>query len=63
MKIKVGDKIYDGEKEAIMVILTPEDKKNISDMHPDNIKYCQYPDDEEWTANSYEKIKKWMAEI
>ena len=29
MKIKIGNKIYDGEKEPVMVILTDQDKKNI----------------------------------
>jgi len=26
MKVKVGDKIYDGKKEPVMVILDEEDK-------------------------------------
>ncbi|KKN06844.1 hypothetical protein LCGC14_1073030, partial [marine sediment metagenome] len=29
MKIKVGNKVYDGEKEAVMVILEDQDKENI----------------------------------
>ena len=44
MKVKVGDKIYDGEKEPIMIILTDADKRNIASMHDDCAKYCQYPD-------------------
>jgi len=44
MKVKVGDKIYDGEKEPIMIILTDKDKENIALMLDDCTKYCQYPD-------------------
>lgn len=29
MKVKVGNKIYDGEIEPVMVILTEQDKLNI----------------------------------
>lgn len=63
MKIKVGDKIYDGEKEPVMIILTDAEKelmmKNfiaIAEAH----KYCVYPDTEEWNKDDYRKIKKWM---
>lgn len=57
MKVKVGDKIYDGEKEPVMVILTKQDKENIKNMHPANFRYCMYPDT--WTEK---EIKKWMKE-
>ena len=44
MKVKVGDKIYDGHDEAVMVILTDADKKNITDMPENAYKYMQFPD-------------------
>ena len=44
MKIKVGDKIYDAEDELIMIILTPEDKLNITNMTPEATKYCAFPE-------------------
>jgi len=62
MKVKVGNKVYDREKEPVMVILTEQDKKNIRDMHPDCTKYCVYPKEEKWTKNDYKKIKDWMKE-
>jgi len=63
MKVKVGDKVYDGEKEPVMIILSEGNKQQIADMHPDATKYCVYPDTEEWTEDDYAKIKTWMKEI
>jgi hypothetical protein len=63
MKVKVGNKIYDGEDEPVMVILSDEDKKNISKMLPDAYKYCSYPDAEEYTKDDYKKIRDWMATV
>ena len=60
MRVKIGNKIYDGRKEPIMIILNDEEKQQIADMAPDATKYCQYPDTEEWTANDYARIKEWM---
>jgi hypothetical protein len=57
MQVKVGDKIYDGEKEPVMVILADQDKENIKNMRPDNTKYCMFPDT--WTEK---EIKKWMSD-
>ena len=44
MKVKIGKKIYDSKEEPIMLILTDYNKKHISDMSPDNFKYCEYPE-------------------
>ena len=60
MKIKIGEEIYDSKQCPIMVILNAGEKKQISDMHPDATKYCQYPGTEEWVSNDYEKIIDWM---
>ena len=50
MKIKVGNKVYDGEKEPIMVILEDQDKENIKDMLPEARKYCMFPDPKHRTS-------------
>jgi len=44
MKAKIGDKIYDSEKEPIMIILSDSDKKNITNMDPEATKYLSYPE-------------------
>lgn len=44
MKVKIADNIYDGDKEPVMVILSDEDKKNITNMLPECSKYMSYPD-------------------
>lgn len=57
MKVKVRNKVYDGEKEPIMVILEPGDKENIKRMPAELTKYCMYPD-----HLDPEEIKEWMAD-
>jgi len=57
MRVKVGDRWYSGTEQLIMVELTEEDKKNIQNMHPGARKYCQHPDNLDWTA---EAILRWM---
>lgn len=60
MKVKVGDKIYDGADEPVMIILTAVDKQNIVNMLPDDAKYCVYPAEDKWTKNDYKAILEWM---
>lgn len=44
MKVKIGNNIYSGDDEPIMVILTKVDKDHIASM-PDNLtKYAEFPD-------------------
>jgi len=62
MKVKVGNKIYDGEKEPVMVILSKGEKEQIANMAPDATKYCVYPSKKELIKDNYKAIKKWMAE-
>ncbi len=45
MKIKVGDRTYDGTIEPVMIILTEQDKINIANMLPACTKYCQFPEE------------------
>lgn len=59
MKVKVGNKLYDGDQEPVMVILTEGEKKQISEMGEAK-KYCVYPDTKEWIKDNYKKIKAWM---
>ncbi len=42
MRIKVEDKWYDGNEQAILVELTDKDKENIANMLPECAKYCQF---------------------
>jgi hypothetical protein len=63
MKVKVGDKVYDGDDEPVMVILSEQDKLNIANMAADATKYCMYPATAEWRLNNYEKIKEWMGDV
>lgn len=44
MKVKVGNKIYDGNEEPVMVILSEDDKYNIENMLQDCTKYLSYPE-------------------
>ena len=62
MKIKVRNKIYDGEKEPVMVILNPVDKFNIVNMAPHTKKYCVYPNKLKYTDDNFKGIKAWMEE-
>ena len=57
MKVKIGNKIYDSEKEPIMIILNDSDKKNIANMLPECTKYCSYPNN-----CDNEEIVKWMKD-
>ena len=62
MKIKVGNKVYDGENEPVMVILSPKEKEQIANMG-DSKKYCVYPGEKKWIENDYKEIKRWMSEV
>lgn len=55
MKVKIGDKIYDGDEQPIMIILEDYDKVLISAMSNDNSKYCRFPD-----GSNIDDIKKFM---
>lgn len=59
MKIKVGNEIFDAEKQPIMIILTQQDKNNIANMHPEAMSYACFPDN---CGMSIEEMYAWMAE-
>lgn len=44
MKVKVGDVVYSSNEMPIMVILTEDDKNNISNMLPEATRYAAFPD-------------------
>ena len=58
MNVKIGNKLYDPNKEPIMIILSDEDKKNILNMDQNCTKYACFPD----KGFSEEDIKKFMEE-
>ncbi len=55
MKVKIKNKIYDADKEPIMIILSEQDKINIAGMDKEHTKYCVYP-----TETSKEYLKEFM---
>lgn len=58
MKVKIGDKIYDGNDEPVMVILSKKDRENIEQMPDSSTKYCSYPEGmPEEEARSFMKIE------
>jgi len=58
MRVKVGDKVYDGAEQPVMVILTDQDKENIANMLPHCTRYCMFPD-----KSDKKEIDKWMDEV
>lgn len=56
MKVKIGNTVYDSSSEPIMIILSPEDKKNISSMQDSATKYASFPDG--WTDPA--QMRAWM---
>lgn len=55
MRVKIGNKWHDSEKEPIVIELTDEDKRNIENMHPLMDKYCSYPN-----GTDRKEIENWM---
>lgn len=62
MKVKVGDKIYDGEKEPVMVIMTEKERKSLvkNFINSAASKYCVYPATDYWNNDNFKNIKEWM---
>ena len=55
MKVKIGDKIHDSQKEPIMLILDPMDKLHILAMRPEANLHCSYP-----AGTSADVVKSFM---
>jgi acid phosphatase class B len=65
MRIKIGDKIYNGQDEPIMVIFDDNDKKTLLEALNNSEwqgKYAMCPHPKEYFKNQEEKIK-WMDNI
>lgn len=58
MKVLIRNHVYDSEDEAIAVILSEVDKKNISNMSKELNIYCDYPD-----SMSEKEIKDMLLEF
>ena len=58
MKVKIGNKIYDGETEPVMVILSDSDKQNIKNMLAECTKYACFPE-----GLTEEFMTSWMKDI
>lgn len=58
MKVKIGNTIYDSEKEPIMIILSDKDKENISNMHKDATRFCSFPE-----SIDTKFIENWMDDL
>jgi hypothetical protein len=63
VKVKVNDTIYDANEVPIMLILSDQDKFNISHMDPKANRYAAYPRDwsdkraSAWMDEGYESIR------
>jgi len=57
MKVKIRDITYDSNLEPILLILSDEDKFNITHMEPKAYYYCSYP-----SGTDPDAIRKWMEE-
>lgn len=55
MKVKIGNTMYDSDREPIMLLLSNRDKYNIAHMHPEHYIYCSYPENMD-----EEQVKEWM---
>ena len=58
MKVKIGDTVYDGDKELIMLYLSDKDKENIAHMLPEATRYAEFSG-LGWTV---EEKYNWMDE-
>jgi len=58
MKVKINNEYYDSNETPIMLILSEEDKNNISMMHENASKFCSYPADYDFNI-----IQDWMDNI
>jgi hypothetical protein len=58
MKVKIGDKVYDGKEEPVMIILNKGEREQIANMHHGCTRYCMYPEDK----FTVEQIKEWMLD-
>ncbi len=58
MRVKIGDRWYDANEQAICIELSAQDKLNIENMNPDCDKYAVFPDKDALTSD---EMRYWMA--
>ena len=54
MKVKIGDTIHDDALEPIMLILTPQDKRNLAHMPQGTLNYISHPGE-----LTHEQLNAW----
>jgi hypothetical protein len=52
---------FDAETHSIAVVLTPKDKENIANMHPDATIYCCFPDSH--PVGYVALIQRWLEQL
>ena len=57
MKVKIGDTIYDGQDQMVMVIMSDQDKYNIAHMARAAHAYCAAPNGTHWKV-----LSDWMGD-
>lgn len=57
MQVKIGNKIYNSDDLPIMLLLSDEEKTQISNMRPEDKKYCSYNP----KIISAENVRRWMV--
>ncbi len=57
MKVKIGDTVYDGQDQMVMVILSDQDKFNIAHMARGAHAYCAAPPGTHWKV-----LSDWMGD-
>lgn len=60
MQVKIGNKIYNSDKQPIMVILTDKEKDLIANMTKEAHKFCSYPQEYPSIAiEGFMREQKW----
>ena len=56
MKVKVGKRVYDSQKLPIMLVMSPEEIDQITNMAPGARKYAQFPEG----FGDEKAMREWM---
>ena len=56
MLVKIGDKIYDSEKEPIMIVLQDGDRDDMYRLEENEFRFCFFP-----KGTCYKKIEDFMT--
>ena len=58
MKVKIGDEVYDSDKEPVLLILTAQERLEINAMVPQCRKYVKFPQ-----GANVGLIAQWITDI